>query len=41
LPDEMLVEIAAKRELDMSDEVDGVSVIKPIDMALIKLLINV
>jgi len=37
----MLVEIAAKRELDMSDEVDDVSVIKPIDMALIKLLINV
>ena len=41
MPDEMLVEIVTKRELDMPDEVDDVSVIKPIDMALIKLLINV
>jgi len=38
--DEILAEITTKREFDMLDEIDDVSVIKPIAMVLGVLLIN-
>jgi transcription elongation GreA/GreB family factor len=41
LLDERLVEIITKREMDVLAEIDEVSVIKPIAVALVKPLINV